>query len=587
MTRGVRGLTIGYRARVLAAFLLVGVVFASAWAWSLYGPLADEVLSRQEEYLTGIARSAAVAAALGPDEVQSHVERMAEGAEYRITVIAADGTVLADSDEDPATLDNHGDRPEVRAALDGRTGTDIRHSETQDVDRMYVAIPSEIDQEPVAVRASTSLERLQLLTDRARQAGLGLLALALFLSAFAAWRLSRSVARPVEELADAAHAMAEGDLSSPVPATDRSLAPLSDALARLAGQMRERIGALDAERQTLRLVLDGLSDGVLLVEDGRVALVNRALLGMFRLPPVDARGRALGDLGLPASVLGAIEQNLTHAESAVVEVGPDPYRRSHRLLVLPLGSTPPSTRRLVVIADTTERARVEQMRRDFVANASHELKTPTAGILLLASSANQAARDGDVTQALAFVSQIEAEAQHLSRLVADLLDLSRLEAAPSGEEVTDVRRAIELALAGHRRAASAKGLEIETDVSAVAGEDVAVRVEATDLTVILDNLLSNAIAYTERGRIAIRLVASPTDVEIAIADTGVGIPTGDLERVFERFYRVDRARSRTSGGTGLGLSLVRNAVERADGTVTISSERGRGTTVTVMVPRAV
>jgi signal transduction histidine kinase len=343
---------------------------------------------------------------------------------------------------------------------------------------------------------------------------------------------------------------------------------------------------MEAEQRTLRLVLDGLSDAVLLLEGDSVVLANRALTAMFRLRPVSARGRMLSDLGLPASVESAIVALLGHTEPASAEIGPDPYRRSHRLLVLPLGTTGESPRTLVVVADITDRMRLDAMRRDFVANASHELKTPTAGVLLLAESADQAARDGDTGQALAFLSQIRQEAERLKRLVGDLLDLSRLEAAPDTDAITDARRAVELALAGHRRAAAAKGLTMDADFTGAAGQDVAVHAESTDIAIALDNLLSNAIAYTEHGSVTVAVHADDQTVRISVIDTGIGIPMADVERVFERFYRVDRARSRTSGGTGLGLALVRNVAERSGGTVSIESEPDAGTTVTLRLPRA-
>ena len=575
-----------YRIRLAVSFIAVMTLFAGAWTWSLYGPLTRAVVEQQQEYLVGVARADALAIARTSEPLEDEVERLAEGTSLRVTVVDGDGTVLADSDEDPALLENHGDRPEVRAALSGRVGSDVRRSDTQGIDRIYVAVPVVIDGERHAVRVSTSLAHVDEVTGRTRRTGLALLALALALSSVAVWRLTYAAAGPVDRLAAAAHAMAEGDLSSPVPDDDASLAPLSEALKRLGGQMRERIAALEAEQRTLRLVLDGLSDAVLLLEDDRVVLANHALTAMFRLPPVNTRGRTLSEIGLPASVAGAIAARLDAAEPVSAEVGPDPYRRSHRLLVLPLGETESGRRTLVVIADVTDRMRLDSVRRDFVANASHELKTPTSGILLLAESADQAARDGDTGQALAFLSQIQAEAARLKQLVADLLDLSRLEAVPATDAICDVRRSVELALAAHRRAASIKGLALTADLAEVDGQDVVVWAESTDVAIALDNLLSNAITYTEHGQVTVSVRADGDIVELAVTDTGIGIPAADVERVFERFYRVDRARSRTSGGTGLGLALVRNVAERAGGTVSITSEVGHGTTVTLRLRRA-
>lgn len=160
-----------------------------------------------------------------------------------------------------------------------------------------------------------------------------------------------------------------------------------------------------------------------------------------------------------------------------------------------------------------------------------------------------------------------------------------MERASAPGAIADVRRTVDLACSAHRRAATARGLALTQDLDAIAGEDVAVAMDQTDLAVVLDNLLANAIAYTEEGDVGVAVSADDTEVRITVRDTGIGIPETDLERVFERFYRVDRGRSRERGGTGLGLSLVRNAVERAHGTVAIESRQGDGTSVTVRLPR--
>jgi signal transduction histidine kinase len=251
-----------------------------------------------------------------------------------------------------------------------------------------------------------------------------------------------------------------------------------------------------------------------------------------------------------------------------------------------LNATDRGSRTLIVIEDITERSRLDSVRRDFVANASHELKTPTASIQLLAEAAAAASSDGDTAQAMTFVGQMKEEADRLRRMVLDLLDLERLESTPAPGTVTDMRAAIDLALTGHHRAASGKGLRLGTDLAAVEGVDIYAEADPTDIAIALDNLLDNAIAYTEAGSVTVRLSADDDTATLAVADTGIGIPAEHLPRVFERFYRVDAARTRAGGGTGLGLSLVRHVVERAGGSLAISSTVGSGTTMTVTLPRA-
>ena len=576
-----------YRFRLAVGFVAVVALVAGTWAWSLFGPLADAVIEQQQDHLQGVAQAGALVIGLEGAPLGTSVDDLVAQTDLRMTVIAADGTVLADSEEDPATMANHADRPEVAEALAGRVGKDTRMSVTQDVEQMYVAVPARADGQPVALRVSESLDRIAEITGRTRRTGLVLLALALALASFFAVRLTHAAAGPVERLADAARAMADGDLISAVPDEGGALAPLSESLARLRDQSRQRIGEMESEQRTLRLVLDGLRDTVLLLEGDRVELANRALGSLVRAPQTPTRGRSVREIGLAESLVAAVADRIGAAEPHTAELGPDPYRRYHRVLTVPLGEGEHGPRTLAVIADVTERMRLDAVRRDFVANASHELKTPTAGISLLAESAGTAIDDGDVEQALAFLGQVRDEAGHLRQLVLDLLDLSRLESAPPADAVTDVRRAVDLALAGHRRAAAERNLELVADLGAVEGEDVAVRADATDLAVALDNLLSNAITYTETGGVTVSVEVDPAEVTIAVSDTGIGIPSADVERVFERFYRVDRARTRQSGGTGLGLSLVRHVVERSGGTVSLNSEEGAGTTVTLRLPRAV
>jgi two-component system phosphate regulon sensor histidine kinase PhoR len=572
-----------YRVRLLAGIVGVTLLLAAAWVFSLYQPLSDAVIEQQTEHLADVAASVALMLEATDAPLQETVVDLGADTGLRVTLITTDGTVLADSDEDPAAMADHGDRPEVVEALAGRRGEDIRRSDTQGLERLYVAVPSADG--ALVVRTSTSLTRIRALTAGIRDTGLWLLALALVAAVALAWRISRTTAGPIERLADTAHAMASGDLSTPVHGTTPALAPLSNALATLGDQMRDRIGEIERERESLRLVVDGLSDAVLLVEGGSVTLANRVAGTLLRGSPVQITGKPLDAIGLPASLESAIASHIDEAEPATVDLGPDPYQRYHRVRTVPLGGSSTGRRSLVVITDTTDRMRLDAIRSDFVANASHELKTPTAGILLLAESAASAAEDGDVANALGFVTAIQGEAARLKKLVSDLLDLSRMEKRPGPEAVADVRRSIDLAISAHHRSASGRGLELTADLSTIRGEDVAVAMDHTDLAIVLDNLLSNAITYTETGSVRVSVSTDGADVIITVSDTGMGIPEHDRERVFERFYRVDRARSRASGGTGLGLSLVKNAVERAGGSVSIDSRIGSGTSVTVRLKR--
>jgi two-component system phosphate regulon sensor histidine kinase PhoR len=575
-----------YRVRIVGGYLLVVALVAGAWAWSLYGPLTAVVMDQQRSHLTSIAQAGALVLAETPVNGQDLAERLVAKTNLRVTIVAADGRVLADSQTATATMENHLTRPEIVAALAGKTGYAQRVSATQAIEEMYVAVPATLDGHRVALRVSEPLDRINGLASTARGSGLLLLLIAIVGALVLTWRLSSTAARPVIALKGAAEAMAAGDLSVQVPRGEGDLAGLSEALTGLGDRIREHIGELVGEQTTLRTALDGLQAAVFLFDGDRVTLANSAAGTMFRTPARGWPGAGVADIAMPASLSAAVAERLGCEEPGSVEIGPDPERRYFRVTAVPLSATDSGSRTLVVVEDVTERSRLDSVRRDFVANASHELKTPTASIQLLAESASTASDDGDTAQAMVFVGQMKDEADRLRRLVADLLDLERLESAPAPGTVTDLRAAIDLALTGHRRAAAGKGLAVSADLAAVEGIDIYAAADPTDVAIALDNLLDNAIAYTEAGSVTVRLTADHRTTVLTVSDTGIGIPPEHLPRVFERFYRVDAARTRASGGTGLGLSLVRHVVERAGGTIGIASKVGAGTTVTVTLPRA-
>jgi len=581
-----RALAGSFRGRIVLGYALIVLLLAGVWAWSLYEPLTQAALDQQRSHLESIARVSAIALSETSASPAAEVRSLVAGTGLRATVVAADGTVLADSAQDPATMANHATRPEIAAALRGAVGSDTRVSSTQGVAQMYVAVPSTLDGARVAVRVSEPLATIHAIADNGRRTGLLLLLGALAIAVYAGLRLSALAAEPVLRLRDAAESMASGDLHTPIPSGPGELGELAASLETLRDTMRGTITELEGGQATLRAVLDGLQDAVFVFENDRVALANRAAGAMFRVPAAGWRGTTLDDIAFPASLAATVRANLTCRTISTTEVGPDPEGRYYRVTAVRLNPLDGSPRTLVVVADVTEVRRLDAVRRDFVANASHELKTPTSAIQLLAEAAGHAAEDGDTAQAMEFVGQIDEEASRLRRLVVDLLDLSRLERPPGADGVTDMRFAIANAVAAHRSAATAADLRISVDAAAVANDDVYTTADATDVAIALDNLLANAIAYTERGSVTVRLSADRDMVTVAVSDTGVGIPAEHLPRVFERFYRVDAARTRVTGGTGLGLSLVRNAAERSGGSVEIASQVGVGTTVTVHLPRA-
>lgn len=586
MRDGTAALISSYRLRIAVGYALALTLVAAAWLWTLYAPISDAVLDQQQTHLQGVAQAGAMALPAATGGAQAFAEGLVARTDLRVTIVGADGRVLADTEESPAQMENHSSRPEVAAALAGDVGVDRRMSRTLGTEHIYVAVPAVAEGARVALRVSESADRVTAVAAAWRRTGLWLLvvslAVAVALSAWLAGRASASVSR----LAGAARDMAAGDLASHVPDEPGELGILSAALTDLARQMRARVDDLEAEQRTLRTVLDGLEDAVFLLDGETVRFANRAASAMFRIPIAGWRGCPLAESGLPAALAAVITRATAASSVSAEECPPDPTGRCLRATVVPLEPQDGVPRTLVAVSDVTERARLDSVRRDFVANASHELKTPTAGIQLLAEAAAAAAADGDAETAVDFARRIEGEATRLKRLVLDLLDLSRLESAPAPGSVTDVREAVELAMLSHRPAAASRGLTLHLDAAAVEGADVFAAADATDLAVALDNLIDNALTYTDTGGVTVHLGAADDSVLIAVTDTGIGIPAADLPRVFERFFRVDRARSRESGGTGLGLALVKHVVERSGGSVEAESRPGAGSTFTVRLPRA-
>ncbi len=569
-------------ARLVLGYALIAVVFAAAWLWSLYGPLTQAALNQQQRNLTAVAQAAALVAAQSTQTPGDVASQLVARTDLRLTIVAADGRILADSNFDPTAMENHLDRPEVAAALEGRVGVARRISRTEGQEELYVAVPASLGGQRIALRVSQPLAQIEQIAARSRSMGLALLAVALVVGVGIAVLTIGQATRPIAALSLTADRMADGDLTVEMPEVPTDLQGLADALTTLRDQMRMRLGALEAEKLTLKTALDGLTDAVLLLDGTTIQLANTSADRMFRMPAGGWRDTQVAQAGLPAAVEVAIGTHRAESSPVAVELESDPTGRVLRVLIAPLGRG----RTIVSVSDITERSRLERMRRDFVANASHELKTPAAGIRLLAQSVETAAGDGDVEQALTFACQIEAEAERLQRLVGELLDLSRLETAPAPGAITDLRLCVDNALISHRAAAARKNLDLSADFSAVQGSDVFAAAEPTDLAVALDNLLDNAIAYTPAGSVRVVVEAGEAEVILRVVDTGPGIAQKHQPRVFERFYRIDASRSRDGGGTGLGLALVRHVAERNGGSVSLDSDVGTGSSFAITLPRA-
>jgi two-component system phosphate regulon sensor histidine kinase PhoR len=569
--------------RLLFSFwvLLVAVVVPSAMLVERW--LGRNIHQQVEDSLRQRARLLAdELETFSPDPV-AFVKRVAPLCAARLTIISPDGKVVADSDlseEALAVLENHGGRPEVKEALAGGVGIDVRRSATVGRELLYVASPVGAPVRSV-VRLAIPLDQVRQAVGHAQSAILfgGVLAagLALVLGNYIARRLSR----PIVAMTRAARAMAHGDFqASPPSHREDELGELEHALDTLRRQLAARIAELAGEGEKLRAVLFGMAEGVALVLDGAIAVANPAFVNLLGaahtvegLAPLEAvRIPELGDV---------IEAALSGEKESMLEV--QVRGRILRLQATRIGRT--AMRQVVVVViDMTEARRLERLRRDFVANASHELRTPVAAIVGVAETLTEGAADDPEARA-SFIAILQRHAERLSRLTADLLDLARLEGGyRSRPEVVPLSAAWETVFGTLRRAAENKRIELDVEIA----PGLACVAERAAVEQIITNLVDNAIKYTgDGGRVKVRALSpEPGKVLLCIEDTGGGIAEEHLERLFERFYRVDNARSRALGGTGLGLAIVKHLVLANAGTIHVESKVGEGSRFLVTFPRA-
>ena len=564
----------GLSVKLLAVYTLAFIVIIG-----LFGAVVDSSLRRQSlnELTSSLIQQASVVqvAIRGENDLEALIDELASRSGSRITVVAVDGSVLADSAEDASTMENHSRRPEVVAALAGEVGVARRQSSTVDEALLYVALPPGEDRiVRLAIPEALVAERL----GEIRVAVITGAGLAGLIGIILVWLISRRIARPLQEMTDAAESVAAGNLAARVPRVDtKELDRMAGALNHMAAELGSRIEASEGQARLLDQVLGAVRQAVVVIdEDDRILYSNPAAADMIRVP--DALG-GLTPHGLQTLVRQA-------RSGAARTEGLYDHGNPTRILQAAASPFPQDRRVLLAISDITETSRVDAMRRDFVSSASHELKTPVAAILASAEALQMAlARDPGSAQR--FGEQIERLARQLAKLVGDLLDLSRLEASEPDHELVRLDQVADEEVTRLRPAAESAGLTLTARTLIDSSSAVSVSGSRRDLGLAIRNLLDNAVRHTpEGGAVDLRLRSDNGDVLVEVIDSGEGIPRRELPRIFERFYRVDTARARATGGTGLGLAIVRHVVERHGGSVQVESELGQGSTFRLRIPQA-
>lgn len=523
-------------------------------------------------------------------QLQSQIKQLASETQTRFTIINQDGEVLADSEQDPAKMLNHANRSELLAASSAGLGTATRKSPTLGIDMFYVAVPIKIqsgenqDSKTAFVRVAERLDAIQERVSRVRRYIL------LFATIFGAiatgltYTIVGRIIEPLSQLTQKAQAIAAGDDQTPVTVqSEDEIGVLAGAFNQMQSKLGKRFRQLRDNNEQMTTVLSSMDEGIIALDaKEQIVLANNASKQLL-----DVSGDAIG-----RSILEVVRSRPLHeitakcfetgrsVQSEFQSTGPLRRDLEVRATCLPGVPTPGI---VLVLHDITELRRLENLRREFVANVSHELKTPLASIRAYAETLRLGALN-DPDNNVKFLHRIEEQADRLHQLILDMLQIARVESGEEAFEITSVPvgPVIESSISQYATSAERKQIEL---VSVSPESPIVVAADKDGVRAILDNLVSNAIKYTpEGGTVTVRWLRENDFAIIEVQDTGIGIDKENQSRVFERFYRVDLARSREMGGTGLGLSIVKHLSQAFGGGVDLTSEVGEGCTFRVSLP---
>lgn len=585
------------RIRWRILFPFVALILITMSAVTLYGldvlretylDSLQAALSSQASLLADVLAEPLVASsdAAPPDgTIQSLAERYGGLLNARVTVIDPAGRVLGDTAQDPAEMDNHLRRPEVQQAMGAGEGTSLRLSDTLGYEMMYVAVPVRAGEETLGVvRVALPVHDIRAVVARVRGAIVAGSVLATLLATGLAYIIAGRIVVPIRRLTDVVERMAAGDLRARLlPATRDEVGTLTRSFNAMVDRLRAMISSLDNERGRLAAVLDHMADGVLITDgEGRVRLANPAAVRILGLSPGAALGRRLAEVVRQHEIITLWRQcnEASEEQTELVEVG----RQGSfvQAIVTPLGGADLGAC-LVILQDLTRVRQLETVRRDFISNISHELRTPLASLKALSETLRDAALE-DPPAAKRFIDRMDIEVDALTQMVQELLELSRIESGQVPVRLTPVALGdvVIPAVERLRPQAARAGLALTVEIDP---QGPLVLADPERIQQVVTNLVHNAIKFTPAGgSVRVYSAVGGDEATVLVQDTGVGIPAEDLPRIFERFYKADRAR--TGGGTGLGLAIAKHIVCAHGGEIEAESVEGRGSTFRFTLPLA-
>jgi two-component system phosphate regulon sensor histidine kinase PhoR len=515
------------------------------------------------------------------ESLEALAQRLGEQIGARITIINKDGVVLADSEEDPATLDNHSNRPEVIDALSKGTGSSIRYSATLHYNMMYVAVPINSNGGVVGIaRVALPLTQIDKSLAHVNRIIIIGAVIAAVIAILLAFQMLRITTGPVKKLTQLSKKMAQGELDQEIQITSRDeVGELARAFNQMAARLKEMVALVTNERDMMATILSNIDDAIFMVDrDSKVTTMNQAAERISQTQTNKALGHTFIEVVRDHELNEVLQHCLSTGKQQTGAVEIKPQKQLLSVIATPLSG---DSGCLVHIRDLTELRRLEMIRQDFISNISHELRTPIASVKALAETLNEGAIE-DPSVAKDFLSRINVEADKLAQMVQELGELSRIESgeAPLQKRHINIANAIEHAVDRLKAQSDRAGLNLDTNIPPTLPK---VMVDEARVEQVLVNLIHNAIKFTPSGgRISISAKVRDNDILVSVADTGVGIPADDLPRIFERFYKADKSRS--GGGTGLGLAIAKHIVEAHGGRIWAESVEGKGSTFNFTLP---
>jgi two-component system phosphate regulon sensor histidine kinase PhoR len=570
----------------ILALVLLSWYASYSFRWFYYDEIAQNLESRTQ--LAGRQILPAVSQK-NFDEVDQSCKLLGQTAGIRLTMILPDGRVVGDSDQQPAKMENHADRPEFKRAMNGQTGRSVRFSDTLGKNMMYIAVPLKEQEQTIAViRGSLSVIAVdKALNDIYAKIIWGMVGAAICAAAVTLV-VSRKITRPIEQMKDAAKRFAMGQLDHRVPVPDsEELAELAGALNETADRLKRTIETITNQKNQLEAILSSMAEGVIAVDsDGRVVNINKKAALLLEIDVASATGHSIEEVIRNVDIQRFMRYTLmsstpTEEDITLSAEQPVSLRARGTYLTDHQGN---KSGAVIVLSDMTRMQRLENIRRDFVANVSHELRTPITSIKGFVETLLDGAIN-EPEQAQRFLKIIAGHTDRLMAIIEDLLSLSRLEEDGQkrmiAREHLKIRPVLESAVELSGPKAGDKKIKVEIDCD----DDLEALINPTLLEQAVLNLVDNAIKYSPaQSSIQISARSGENEVIIAVKDSGCGIEKSHLSRIFERFYVVDKARTRKLGGTGLGLAIVKHITNLHGGSVTVESSPGQGSTFTIHLP---